>query len=123
MGDFYMVNILVGGQKLSQLLIEKKYALPNVGGGSPKISAIKNPKSYLKSNLTSPAASNLVAISNGEVRPSGEKKRYPKGELIMDVGKTYEVQVTNVETINEFYVQLAGKLMGLKLGLSNEQFL
>lgn len=113
---FYMVDIKCGGyQTLSQLLIGKNYALPNLGGGSPKLVTVVNSNGVASKSASSSSSSvkgaskNLVRVMNGQVTPSASKHSYPQGELKLDVGDTYEVLVTNVETINDFYIQLSGK--------------
>ena len=116
MGDFYMVDLRLKDKTLSQLLIEKNYALPNLEGGSPKIATVCTKP--ISREITAAAAikslsnvpKNLVRVMNGEVTPSQSKNSYSKGELELDIGGKYEVVITNVETINDFYIQLAGIL-------------
>lgn len=115
MGDFYMISIQLGDQTLSQMLIDKNYALPHVGGASPPKIATNAKcanlvKPDLKSITTKVGASKakLIPVKNGKINPSCEKKRYKCIDLALEVGNTYEVYVINVETINEFYIQLAG---------------
>lgn len=115
---FYMVELKCGGdQTLSKLLIGKNYALPNLGGGSPKLAAVVNSNGVASKAASSSSSlkgasvsKNLVRVMNGQVTPSESKHSYPQGELQLHVGHTYEVLVTNVETINDFYIQLAGKM-------------
>lgn len=130
MGDFYMVEIKVLDQNLSQMLINKNYALPNTDGGSPRVASSSASTNGTTNGTTSSThlsksssnggiskgistssgvSKNLIRIINGSIKPSETKNSYPNGELKMEVGKTYEVIVTNVETLNDFYIQHAGK--------------
>jgi hypothetical protein len=99
MGEFYMVNIKAGEESLSKLLIDKNYALPNVSGSSPKAATVVAASKQRPASLEVPKPKDYT------------KKVYPNGELKMEIGRTYEVIVTNVETVNEFYVKLAGNFL------------
>lgn len=118
--DCYMVTVRVAETTLAQMLIERKYVLAAPGGKtvkSPPHAPPARPAAAAQQTVTVAAAAvsasikpRLIPIRNDcDLRPSNERRVYTNGEIKLKFRETYEIYVINVETINEFYVQLAGK--------------